>query len=173
MPLSFLAEPDEPLLAAAVRHVSRQLFAALRSLGLVLGLVGVFGWLSPSGGLPFLALFLFLGLMLGVVFVELVIRRAVSMSVRRVGRPTTYRFSGDGVGFSTDLMSSELRWAAIGSTEELPGQVILTLAFGGFVTVPVGGLSAERLDELRGLLRENVGSAAGRSAPLGVRPPTP
>ena len=121
MPLSFVAEPDKRLLAAAVRHVSRERFTVLP----------------------------------------------------------------DGAGFSTELMRTELSWAAIRSTAELPGQVILGLVGGGFVTVPVGGLTEDQHARLRALLNENAGrratavlppvarTAAAAPKTLGVRPPTP
>ncbi|GAA3337821.1 hypothetical protein GCM10020358_15590 [Amorphoplanes nipponensis] len=192
MPLSFAAEPDERLLGAAVRHVSRQRFMVLRVAGLLLGAVGSLCWLVLDGSRSYLVLGLTLAIALffGVVLVELAARQATRMSVKRVSRPTTYRFGPAGVGVGTELVRTEMSWAAIRSTEELPGQVILALAGGGFVPVPVGGLTGEQLAELRALLSGNVGRpaaapppvpppvpasgpAADRPGPPGVRPPTP
>jgi hypothetical protein len=185
MSLTFEAEPDKRLLSAAVRHVSRERFAVLRALGVAAGAVGVIGWLAAEAGAVYLLGCLAVALFFGVALVELVARQAVRMGVQRVGRPTTYRFASDAVGISTELMRMEMSWAAIRTSEELSGQVILGLLGGGFVTVPVGGLTADQLTGLRELLGEHVakpvtagpppapGPAAAKTEPPGVRPPAP
>jgi hypothetical protein len=185
MPLTFVAEPDKRLLAAAVRHLSRERFAILRAAGLLSGVAGLFCWLILDAGLGSLFLGLALGLFVGVGIVELGVRQATRLGVQRVARPTTYSFGPDGAGFSTELMRSELSWAAIRSTAELPGQVILGLVGGGFVTVPVGGLTDDQHAQLRALLSENAGRRATAVLPPvarteaaapktpGVRPPAP
>ncbi|GAA2544584.1 hypothetical protein GCM10010435_11460 [Winogradskya consettensis] len=176
MSLTFQAQPDRRLLAAAVRHVSRSRIMLVRWVGGVVTAVGVVTFPLLSGDVFLSVVDVVLGLFLAVGCPVIAVRRAVGVSERLVARPLTYTFTETGFTTMSDLATTNWSWAAVTGIDELRDQILIRVNKSQFVPIPTAGLSPEQLSDLRTILH-NRGATPAAELPAasssGIRPATP
>ncbi|GLW28822.1 YcxB family protein [Actinoplanes regularis] len=156
---AFSAQPDEEQTRAALRHLFRQNFVLIRSLGTALFLIGLIS-LTWDGSASLSGICLGLGVAFVFVVPPLVLRRIWRKMSSTINLPITYRVDDQGVFVANELIEQLLRWPAVTRIEELPGMTILRVGDSAFVTLRTGELSAEEAAALTEFVKARVGRAA-------------
>lgn len=146
MDIQVTVGPDPRALARATRYQVRTYVAWVRGVGMALAVVALFAFVTPGWWL--------VGVVAATVGVAyqfvpwLRVRRWVNERIQNSVGPRTFRFTEEGVGFSSAVQTTQTAWKGYTRIVDTGEDLLLTFARQHVVAVPKDAFTPDQFNEL-------------------------